>query len=153
MMDAMDTEEQQQQAAAEDQANATAEKRERRKKKSRWGAETEAGLKVLADKEEQQAPAEEKQEGEPAKKKRRSRWEPEESKPTVIPGMQIALPASVAHLMDLNVDPKVMEIQRQLTNVSLQECSRAAVGKSCRCICGFQDTNSCQVRKRTSLLL
>jgi hypothetical protein len=121
MTDAMETEEQQQQAAAGDQGNATIEKRERRKKKSRWGAETEAGLKVLADKEEHPAPAEDKQEGEPAKKKRRSRWEPEESKPTVIPGLQIALPASLAHLVDINVDPKVMEIQRHLTNVSVNK--------------------------------
>jgi hypothetical protein len=110
-----------------------------RKKRSRWGAETEAGLKVLAgdDVPHVQQPAEGQQPGEvqqqaqqsaPAddgagaeggRKKRRSRWEPEtEAKPALFQGLQIALPPAIAALVDIHVDPRVMELQRQLNTVS-----------------------------------
>lgn len=56
----------------------------------------------------------------------RSRWEPEsESKPaaattTTLPGgLQISLPPSIAALVDVNVDPHVMELQRQLNVVGV----------------------------------
>jgi hypothetical protein len=112
----------------------------KRRKRSRWGAETEAGLKVLAgaDVEHGQPAGEQQQEQQPAagatavaaadagaeaeagRKKRRSRWEPEtEVKPAVLAGLQIALPPSIAALVDAHVDPKVMELQRQLNIVSV----------------------------------
>jgi hypothetical protein len=103
-----------------------------RRKRSRWGAETEAGLKVLAggEVEQVQAPVVEQQQvqqpvqatdggAEAGRKKRRSRWEPEtEAKPAVLQGLQIALPPSIAALVDVHVDLKVTELQRQLNNVS-----------------------------------
>lgn len=110
-----------------------------RRKRSRWGAETEAGLKVLAgaDVEQVQQPAEQQQpqqstkatdDAEAGRKKRRSRWEPEtETKPALIQGLQIALPPSIAALVDMHVDPKVMELQRQLNNVSIQDPSACSV--------------------------
>lgn len=92
----------------------------RRRKKSRWGAETEAGLQVLAASDgnhDSSHPAGEQDE--PAPKKRRSRWSaPEEAKATaLVPGMPaIVLPPSVAHLIDTN--PEALELQRQLGTVS-----------------------------------
>lgn len=62
--------------AAEAAAAAAAERRAR-KKKSRWGAETEVGLKVLAGSDETPQQADQKQADEvqePASKKRRSRY-------------------------------------------------------------------------------
>jgi len=110
-----------------------------KRKRSRWGAETEAGLKVLAgaDVEQVQQPAEQQQpqqsaqatdDAEAGRKKRRSRWEPEtETKPALIQGLQIALPPSIAALVDMHVDPKVMELQRQLNNVSIQDLSACSI--------------------------
>ncbi|WIA22186.1 hypothetical protein OEZ85_004520 [Tetradesmus obliquus] len=121
--------------AAEAAAAAAAERRAR-KKKSRWGAETEVGLKVLAGSDETPQQADQKQADEvqePASKKRRSRWEPEsDAKPaaaaaaaaggggvlTGLPGALALLPPSLAALVDIHVDPKVMELQRQLNNVN-----------------------------------
>lgn len=80
-------------------------KKKRKDKKSRWGEETEAGLKVLQETDEP-AP-------EPAPKKRRSRWEPEENKAANLP---VALPAGLAHLVDFN--PETLELQRQLNNIN-----------------------------------
>lgn len=124
--------------AAKDRA--AAERREKRRKNSRWGAETEAGLKVLAEKDEQ--PQEEKPQTEPPAKKRRSRWEPEESKAAVIPGLQIALPASIAHLVDFNINPEALEIQRQLNNVSCSHLGAAIVvavtcSSECQLLCAL----------------
>lgn len=135
----------------------------KRRKRSRWGAETEAGLKVLAGAEvEQGQPAGEQQQGqqpaagatavaatdaageaEAGRKKRRSRWEPEtEAKPGVLAGLQIALPPSIAALVDAHVDPKVMELQRQLNIVSVlcreapahQQPHAAGTGGTCSCL-------------------
>jgi len=140
----MEVDEQPATAAA---AGDATERRERRKKKSRWGKETEVGEKLLAgaDIEEvapaaappapaappstdaqaepvpaAEQPAAEEEAGEPARKKRRSRWEPgSEQKPAaMLPGLQIALPASIAALVDIHVDPAVLELQRQLNAVS-----------------------------------
>ena len=62
---------------------------------------------------------------EPAAKKRRSRWAPEEAPRTaIVPGLEIALPASLAHLADLN--PEVLELQRRLANVSAAPASQPA---------------------------
>jgi hypothetical protein len=123
----MEPEQQAQQLDSPDQ------QRKSRRKRSRWGAETEAGLKVLAggDFEQVQAPAVEQQQeqqsvqaatdggAEAGRQKRRSRWEPEtETKPAVLQGLQIALPPSIAALVDAHVDPKVTELQRQLNIVS-----------------------------------
>jgi splicing factor 1 len=86
----------------------TKEERRQKRKKSRWGNETEAGMKVLAEKEEQ--PESE----EPPAKKRRSRWEPAEEK--IIPGMPgVKLPAHLMHLVDVN--PETLELQRRLNSV------------------------------------
>jgi transcription initiation factor TFIID subunit TAF12 len=129
--------EQASQQQAGDNANDLQEKKARRKR-SRWGAETEAGLQVLAVAEveqlQQQQPVAEQQHTQQqqqqqpgsgdgtdaARKKRRSRWEPEtEAKPGIIQGLQIALPPAIAALVDAHVDPKTMELQRQLNIVSL----------------------------------
>lgn len=137
----------------------------KRRKRSRWGAETEAGLKVLAGAEvEQGQPAGEQQQGqqpaagatavaaadaggeaEAGRKKRRSRWEPEtEANSGVLAGLQIALPPSIAALVDAHVDPKVMELQRQLNIVSVlcgeapahqQQTHAAGTGSACSCLC------------------
>ncbi|KAF6262591.1 hypothetical protein COO60DRAFT_1699170, partial [Scenedesmus sp. NREL 46B-D3] len=136
-------------AAAEDQAAeaaaaAAAAERRARKKKSRWGAETELGLKVLAGSDvvaEDPQQADQKQADEvqePASKKRRSRWEPEsDSKPAAagtgavlqgLPGALALLPPSLAALVDIHVDPQVLEIQRQLNNVN-QRLQLVAQGK------------------------
>lgn len=123
----MEPEQQAQQLESPDQR-----KSRRERKRSRWGAETEAGLKVLAggEVEQVQAPVVEQQQvqqpvqatdggAEAGRKKRRSRWEPEtEAKPAVLQGLQIALPPSIAALVDAHVDPKVTELQRQLNIVS-----------------------------------
>lgn len=140
-MEAQQQEEPQQQNSTEQQAAAAAAEKKARRKRSRWGAETEAGLQVLAgadvveQQQQQQQPAEQQQSAEAAaasagtdagadadaeagRKKRRSRWGPEtENKPGVLQGLQIALPPSIAALVDMHVDPKVMELQRQLNNV------------------------------------
>eukprot|EP00883_Tetradesmus_obliquus_P014405 jgi/Sobl393_1/7448/SZX73474.1 len=128
--------------AAEAAAAAAAERRAR-KKKSRWGAETEVGLKLLAGSDETPQQADQKQADEvqePASKKRRSRWEPEsDAKPaaaaaggggvlTGLPGALALLPPSLAALVDIHVDPKVMELQRQLNNVN-QKLQLVAQGK------------------------
>jgi hypothetical protein len=103
-----------------------------RKKKKRWGKETETGLKVLAQTETQ--PAAEGQQGEgqegeqPAKKKRRSRWEPEEAKQQImVAGMAAVLPANIAALVEVNTDPRVAELHRQLTIVSNSCCCTRAL--------------------------
>lgn len=123
----------------------------KRRKRSRWGAETEAGLKVLAGAEVeqvQQPVAEQQQVQQPAsatvatddgaeagRKKRRSRWEPEtEAKPAVLQGLQIALPPSIAALVDAHVDPKVMELQRQLNIVSVVSPSNSIMCSSVSCL-------------------
>jgi hypothetical protein len=115
-----------QQGDADQAANAAAAGTDKpeRKKKKRWGKETETGLKVLAETETQ--PAAEGQQGEaqegeqPAKKKRRSRWEPEEAKQQiVVAGVAAVLPANIAALVEVNTDPRVAELHRQLTIVSL----------------------------------
>jgi chromatin segregation and condensation protein Rec8/ScpA/Scc1 (kleisin family) len=89
------------------------QKQEKKRRKKKWGAETEAGKQVLNELETQQETP-----PEPVAKKRRSRWEPqaETTKTAIAPGLEIALPASLAHLADLN--PEVLELQRKLTNVS-----------------------------------
>eukprot|EP00879_Flechtneria_rotunda_P016793 GHRR01017577.1.p1 GENE.GHRR01017577.1~~GHRR01017577.1.p1 ORF type:complete len:505 (+),score=142.42 GHRR01017577.1:148-1662(+) len=132
---------------AADPQPAASGKRERKKKKSRWGAETEAGLKVLAgadveELQQEEQPAEQagdkpgdtpgddkQQDDEPARKKRRSRWEPEtDLKPATLPGLQIALPPSIAALVDIHLDPQVLELQRQL-NIVNQQLQLVSQGK------------------------
>jgi len=96
--------------AASDQAS------KKRSRRSRWGAETEAGLKVLADESNGNPAKTEETPGEPQVKKRRSRWGPEEAKPALVPGTAIVLPASLAHLVD--TCPEALALQRQLASVS-----------------------------------
>lgn len=144
----MEAEDQPAAAAATEEAK---ERRERRKKKSRWGKETEVGEKVLAGADiEELAPAvaeaqppeaAEQEPGEhqeavqqaaepdgegPARKKRRSRWEPESGnkQAATLPGLQITLPPTIAALVDIHVDPVVMDLQRQLNNVSVTCCQQ-----------------------------
>jgi hypothetical protein len=105
-------------AAGEDGAARGPEKKSKRRKQ--WGEETEAGLQVLNELQTE-TNQDDAAEG-PAAKKRRSRWEPQ-TKTTIVPGLEIALPASLAHLADLN--PEVLELQRRLTNVG------ARAGRPC----------------------
>eukprot|EP00878_Enallax_costatus_P013961 GHUV01014600.1.p1 GENE.GHUV01014600.1~~GHUV01014600.1.p1 ORF type:complete len:396 (+),score=119.09 GHUV01014600.1:265-1452(+) len=130
-------------------AQSAAEKRSKRKKKH-WGEETDLGKQILegADIEQLQVPAaeapavEQQQEHQaaeneaPKAKKRRSRWEPEcdrtaaaAATTTTLPGgLQISLPPSIAALVDVNVDPHAMELQRQL-NVVNQKLQLLSQGK------------------------
>lgn len=136
------------------EAGRAAEGREERKrrKKSRWGAETEAGLKVLEGSSQQTqtsdqqsaepapaaaatAPSAPPADGggdasaEPAPKRRRSRWEQQEAKPaptTQVTAGQIVLPEAIAALVNMHVDPKVVELQAQLKLVSVQASGSAA---------------------------
>lgn len=116
-------------------AEESAEARRERRKRSRWGEETEAGKKVLEEtvsaKESTPGPATQEQQqqenageregsaGPPsdaAPRKRRTRWEPEEQA-KVIPGLPtaITLPASLAHLVDIN--PETLGLQVELNQV------------------------------------
>ena len=71
----------------------------RQPKKCRWGPETEAGIRVLLEKNSEQAVFDETDH---ASKRRRSRWEPEESKK--LPGLpEVALPKGLAHLVGLAI--------------------------------------------------
>jgi hypothetical protein len=108
--------------AAEEAAPKGPEKKGKRKKK--WGEETEAGLQVLNELQTEAKP--DGGDDEPAAKKRRSRWEAAGAAKAaiVVPGLEIALPASLAHLADLN--PEVLELQRRLNNVSAPAGRRAA---------------------------
>jgi hypothetical protein len=136
---------------ASQQAGLPSPDQERKKRKrSRWGAETEAGLKVLASAEiepeqvhppaatEQQQQLVQQQSADGAgaeaegRKKRRSRWEPEtQAQPGLLQSLQVALPPSIAALVDAHVDPKVMELQRQLNIVSVQHAAYR------ECCCSF----------------
>lgn len=145
--------EQASQQHAGDNANDLQEKKARRKR-SRWGAETEAGLQVLAGAEvelQQQQPVAEQQHTQQqqqqqpgsgdgtdaARKKRRSRWEPEtEAKLGIIQGLQIALPPAIAALVDAHVDPKTMELQRQLNIVSVL-CQNVPAAITATCFAGL----------------
>jgi len=87
-----------------------------RKRRSRWGKETEAGLKVLQGSDDAEALplSGDDGDGEPAQKKpRKSRWSDEPAQ-QLVPG--VVLPPSLAHLVDTN--PESLELQRQLGNVS-----------------------------------
>jgi len=127
-------------------SDAGAAKEERKKRrKPRWGAETEAGLKVL---ETVQVPAggvvghgggaldasgpaappppqpnarPPATTAEPAPKKQRSRWEDAPAPPPVAPlpavAGQIVLPDAIAALVKLQSDPAVLELQAQLRMV------------------------------------
>lgn len=145
-------EQQEQQDQQQELPSPTSDQKRQRRKRSRWGAETEAGLKVLAGAEvdaqqgPQHPPAEQQQQqqslaaadgagdagAEPeGRKKRRSRWEPEsQAQPALLQGLQIALPPSIAALVDAHVDPRVMELQRQLNIVSaaVHACSAGVAG-------------------------
>lgn len=86
----------------------------RQPKKCRWGPETEAGIRVLLEKNNEQAVFEETDH---ASKRRRSRWEPEESKK--LPGLpEVALPKGLAHLVDVN--PEGIELQKRLNHINQQ---------------------------------
>lgn len=129
----------------EEQPQTDAASRPERKKKKRWGEETEAGKKVLehvagggtqpsllpatsthtqaaaasASAPESNASLEEE---ERAGKRRKSRWAPQEARPTgtiVISGLPgtITLPATLAHLVDCN--PETVELQSQINQVGL----------------------------------
>jgi hypothetical protein len=124
--------------AVEDPAAAAEERRQKRR--SRWGAETEAGLKALGyseDGSEQGTtaqPGDQEQGdgrdagGEPATKRRRNRWEPGDTKvATLVPGLPpIVLPSSIAHLVDLN--PESLELQRKLGAVGVPRLVGVGVG-------------------------
>ena len=89
----------------------------RGRRRRRWGAETEAGKQVLEEVAKEAAPTPEgQQSGQPRRKK--SRWEAQEEVKAVVPGMPlaIALPPSLAHLIDFN--PESLELNRQLNIVS-----------------------------------
>ncbi|CAD7701777.1 unnamed protein product [Ostreobium quekettii] len=90
----------------------------RQAKKCRWGPETEAGIRVLLEKaNEAAAAAGNDADGEHASKRRRSRWAPEEKK--VLPGLpEVALPAGLAHLVDVN--PEGIELQKRLNAINQQ---------------------------------
>ncbi len=106
--------------AVEEASSADPDSQKKRPRKARWGAETDAGKKVLESAAQQPEP-------EPAPKKRKSRWAPEPEQPAAvtsmvraIPGLpgQIILPAAIAALVDLN--PETLELQRQLNAVSVR---------------------------------
>lgn len=138
---------QQEQQIASNPPDQQAQQSERRRKRSRWGAETEAGLQVLASDAAQPSHAAPGGAEQPAaadsgsaaaadgggagaddaagRKKRRSRWGPETENTTapgaaaLVQGLQITLPPSIAALVDMHVDPRVTELQRQLNIVSV----------------------------------
>ncbi len=98
------------------------------KRRSRWGGETEKGLQVLQEVARAEdsvavpaaAPASTSPgpaaEEEPAAKRRKSRWGPEEPKPaSIIAGLPVALPSSLAYLVD--VSPEVFDLQQRLAVV------------------------------------
>jgi hypothetical protein len=109
-------------ASAPEEGAKGAERKSKRRKK--WGEETEAGLQVLNELQTETKP--DGGDDEPAAKKRRSRWEAAGAAKAAIlvPGLEIALPASLAHLADLN--PEVLELQRRLNSVSARAGRTAA---------------------------
>ncbi|MEW5314855.1 MAG: hypothetical protein WDW38_006320 [Sanguina aurantia] len=135
-----------------EETQADAASRPERKKKKRWGEETEAGKKVLehvagggtqpsllptassqaaaasASAPDSSASVEDE---ERAGKRRKSRWAPQEARPTgtiVISGLPgtITLPATLAHLVDCN--PETVELQSQINQVN-QKIALASIGK------------------------
>jgi hypothetical protein len=129
----------------------------RKRKKSRWGAETEAGRRIL-ESAHQHAPSSGGGAGaapsadaaaaaallppgpvpgapvDPAPKRRRSRWEPQEAAapplPAAVPG-QIVLPDAIAQLISLHSDPKVLELQSQLKSVSAWDMIHPTLFRAC----------------------
>jgi hypothetical protein len=98
------------------------------------GGEVEQVQAPVVEQQQVQQPVQATDGGaEAGRKKRRSRWEPEtEAKPAVLQGLQIALPPSIAALVDVHVDLKVTELQRQLNIVSTCSTGNCSLCNSIR---------------------
>lgn len=95
-----------------------------RRARKRWGEETSAGQQVLqeAQRESPAPDGPDNQPGgpgaEPSAKKRKSRWEALDESKLAVQAPPIALPSSIAHL--INFDPESLELNRQLNIVSIK---------------------------------